>query len=167
MIEILENYHGKPLIHTWTYCATDGAPFGVVGRYQDTDGKKDIVPFFKRNGSTFGAGIELNPRPLFGLDKLAIHPNDKAVFIVEGEKSAAALHSIGLTAITSLGGSKAAKQADWMPLNACKKIYLMPDKDSAGEDYMKDVYGALMALPEPPLIKAMSPLNVENFPELH
>ena len=162
MNDIPESYHGKPLIHAWTYCAKDGAPFGVVGRYQDADGKKDIVPFFKRNGSTFGAGIELNPRPLFGLDKLAVHPKDKAVFIVEGEKSAAALHSIGLTALSSLGGSKAAKQADWMPLNACKIIYLMPDKDSAGEDYMKDVYGALMALPEPPLIKL---LRLEGLPD--
>lgn len=161
-MSIPESYHGKPLIHAWTYCATDGAPFGVVGRYQDADGKKDIVPFFKRNGSTFGAGIELNPRPLFGLDKLATHPKDKAVFIVEGEKSAAALHSIGLTALSSLGGSKAAKQSDWMPLNACKTVFLLPDKDNAGEDYMKDVYVALLALPESPQVKV---LRLEGLPD--
>lgn len=155
MVEIPKSYHGKPLIHAWNYCATDGAPFGAVGRYQDGDGKKDIVPFFKRNGANWTPGIELNPRPLFGLDKLANHSKDKAVFIVEGEKSAAALQSIGIAAVTSLGGSPAAKQSDWTPLNGYKMVYLMPDNDEPGQHYIKDVYGALMALPEPPQIKVV------------
>jgi hypothetical protein len=163
MNEIPQSYHDKPLIHAWNYCAMEGGtPFGVVGRYQDGNGKKDIVPFFKRNGENWIAGIELNPRPLFGLDKLAIHPKDKAVFIVEGEKSAAALHYLGLTALTSLGGSKAAKQADWMPLSGYMHVYLLPDTDQAGEDYLKDVYVSLLALPEPPLIKV---LRLEGLPD--
>ena len=152
---IPEIYNGKPLVHAWNYCTTDGAPFGVVGRYQDKDGKKDIVPFFKRNGTNWTPGIELNPRPLFGLDKLANHSKDKAVFIVEGEKSAAAMQSIGIAAVTSLGGSQAGKQSDWTPLSGYKMIYLTPDKDEPGEYYIKDVYGALMALPEPPQIKVV------------
>ena len=162
MNEIPQSYHDKPLIHAWNYCAMDGAPFGVVGRYQDGDGKKDIVPFFKRNGSNWIAGIELNPRPLFGLDKLADHAKDKAIFIVEGEKSATALHYLGLTALTSLGGSKAAKQADWMPLAGYKRVYLLPDIDQAGEDYIKDVYVSLLALPEPPIIRV---LRLEGLPD--
>ena len=76
MNRIPQSYHDKPLIHAWNYCARDGAPFGVVGRYQDGSGKKDIVPFFKRSGSNWIAGIELNPRPLFGFDKLADHAKD-------------------------------------------------------------------------------------------
>ncbi|MDP1667089.1 MAG: DUF3987 domain-containing protein [Methylobacter sp.] len=155
MNEIPQSYHGKPLIHAWTYCATDGAPFGVVGRYQDGSGKKEIVPFFKRNGATWAAGITLNPRPLFGLDKLATHPRDKAVFVVEGEKSAAALQSIGITAVSSLGGSQAANQADWTPLNGYKLAYLLPDADEPGEHYMQDVYRALMALDSPPQCKVV------------
>ncbi len=155
MIQIPSSYQGKPLIHAWNYCAKDGAPFGVVGRYQDRDGKKDIVPFFKRNGSGFVAGIELNPRPLFGLDKLAAQPKDKAVFIVEGEKSAAALHSIGVCAVTSLGGSQAANKADWMPLNGYKLVYLLPDNDEPGTHYMRDVVAALMALESPPAVKVL------------
>jgi len=155
MNQIPSSYHGKPLIHAWNYCATDGAPFGVVGRYEDSTGKKDIVPFFKANGSGFAAGIELNPRPLFGLDKLAEQPKDKAVFIVEGEKSAAALHSIGVCAVTSLGGSQAASKADWMPLNGYKTVYLLPDNDEPGTHYMHDVYTALSALELPPLVKVL------------
>ncbi|MEQ1621813.1 MAG: DUF3987 domain-containing protein [Methylococcales bacterium] len=161
MNQIPNSYQGKPLIHAWNYYTKDGATFGVVGRYQDSTGKKDIVPFFKANGSGFLAGIELNPRPLFGLDKLATHPKDKAVFIVEGEKSAAALHSIGVCAITSLGGSQSANKADWMPLNGFKTVYLLPDNDEPGLHFMCDVYAALMALKSPPAVKV---LNLPDLP---
>lgn len=154
-MNIPQTYNGKPLKASWTYCAMDGAPFGVVGRYQDGTGKKDIVPHFKRNGSGWAAGIDLNPRPLFGLDKLAKHPKDKAVFIVEGEKAAAALHGIGVCAVTSLGGSQAVNKADWTPLNGYKQSYLLPDCDDAGEHYACDVYRALSALESPPAVKVL------------
>jgi len=152
---IAQNYQGKPLVYAWTYCSTDGAPLGVVGRYQDGEGKKDIVPFFKGNATNWLAGIELNPRPLFGLDRLATHPKDRAVFIVEGEKSAEALQHIGVTALTSLGGSQSALKADWLPLSGYKAVYLLPDNDEAGEKYIQDVYRALIDLPEPPIIKIL------------
>ena len=161
-MNIAQSYQGKPLVHAWTYCAMDGAPLGVVGRYQEGNEKKDIVPFFKKNGSSWMAGIELNPRPLFGLDKLASHPKDKAVFIVEGEKSAAALQQLGIVTLTSLGGSKAAKQADWLPLSDYKAVYLLPDNDEAGENYIQDVYRALIGLSEPPIIKI---LRLSGLPE--
>ena len=157
MNSIPKSYNGKPLIHAWNYCAKDGvSSFGVVGRYQDAEGKKDIVPFFKKNGSSWTVGIELNPRPLFGLEKLANHSKDKAVFIVEGEKAAAALQQIGVTALTSLGGSQAALKADWLPLSGYKAVYLVPDNDEAGGKYIQDVYKLLINLPEPPpLIKIL------------
>ena len=152
---IAQTYQGKPLVHAWTYYDFNGVPVGYIGRYQEGKEKKDIVPFFKKNGSTWTAGIELNPRPLFGLDKLAKHPKDKAVFIVEGEKSAAALQQIGVTALTSLGGSQAALKADWLPLSGYKAVYLLPDNDEAGEKYIQDIYRALIDLPEPPIIKIL------------
>lgn len=153
MVGIPQHYNGKPLVHAWTYCATDGAPFGVVGRYQNGSDKKNIVPFFKRNGANWAAGIELNPRPLFGLDKLAQQSKDKAVFIVEGEKAAAALHSLGVCAVSSPGGSQAATKADWTPINGYKLAYLMPDNDEPGEHYAREVYAALSALDLPPDVK--------------
>jgi hypothetical protein len=155
MNAIPQTYHGKQLIHSWTYCATDGAPLGVVGRYQNGSDKKDILPFFKRNGSGWTAGIESNQRPLFGLDRLAIQPKEKTVFVVEGEKSAQAMQSLGLCAITSLGGSNAAKQADWQPLSGYKLVYLLPDNDEPGEHYMKDVYQCLQELEQPPQVKVL------------
>ncbi|MGZ8928862.1 MAG: DUF3987 domain-containing protein [Methylobacter sp.] len=162
MTEIPQSYNGKSLMASWTYRAMDGAPFGVVGRYQNGSDKKDIVPFFKPNGSGWTAGIELNSRPLFGLDKLAAQPKDKAVFIVEGEKAAAALQSLDIMALTSLGGSNAADKADWTPLNGYKMVYLLPDNDEPGEHYARDVYRALMGLESPPAVKV---LQLPNLPE--
>ena len=155
MVEILKNYHGNPLIHAWTYNTPDGVPLGVVGRYEDKTGKKETVPFFKRNGESWTPGIDLTPRPLFGLDKLAAHLKDKAVFIVEGEKCAAALQSIGLTAVASIGGSMAAKKADWTPLDGYKLVYLLPDNDPSGEKYAGDVCEILALLDQPPEVKTV------------
>jgi hypothetical protein len=152
---IPQSYNGKPLMASWVYCAKDGAPFGVVGRYQNGRDKKDIVPFFKQNGASWAAGIELNPRPLFGLDKLAIQSKDKAVFIVEGEKAAAALHSLGVCAVTSLGGSQSASKADWTALNGFQQVVILPDNDEPGLHYMQDVYRELMDLESSPVVKLM------------
>ena len=153
MVDIPKTYHGKPLIHAWTYRAKDGAVLGIVGRYQQGSGKKDIVPFFNRNGSGWAAGIELSPRPLFGLDRLAKQQKDNAVFIVEGEKAAAALHSLDICAVSSQGGAQSAGQADWTPLEGYNIAYLMPDKDEPGEQYAQGVYAALAALKSPPAVK--------------
>jgi len=90
---------------------------------------------------------------LFGLDKLAQQPKDKAIFVLEGEKAAAALHSLGLCAVTSLGGSQSANKADWTALNGFKIAYLMPDNDAPGDHYARDVYAALSALESPPVVK--------------
>lgn len=154
-MNIPQTYKSKKLITSWPYYAMDGEALGVVARYENGIDKKDIVPFFKLKGSSWEAGIELNPRPLYGLEKLTSHNKTKAIFVVEGEKSAAALHSINCTALTSLGGSKTAKQSDWSVLSGFKTVYLLPDNDKAGEDYIKDVYQALSQLQEPPTIKIL------------
>jgi 5S rRNA maturation endonuclease (ribonuclease M5) len=152
MNNIPQTYNGKSLVHAWTYCAKDGAPLGVVCRYQGLVGKKDIVPFFKPNGSNFSAGIALNPRPLFGLDKLASHPKDRAVFVVEGERCASAINGLGFCAVTSFGEANAAHKTDWSPLNGVKKIIIIPDNDISGENYARDVYRELKKLDDFPAV---------------
>jgi RecA-family ATPase len=156
MSEIPSTWNNKPLVHSWAYLDTSGETLGIVARYQNADGRKDIIPCFKKvNGSGFKPGIELTTRPLFGLNMLANHPENVPVFICEGEKSAAAMQSIGLCTITSLGGSGAANKADWRPLSGRKMVYLLPDRDEAGEHYAKDVYGALVALEQHPAVKVV------------
>ena len=114
-------HNGKRQIYKWFYRTLDGTVIGAVSRYQDQAGRKEVVPFFKGTDPHWQAGIDLKPRPLCGLDTLGSH--DECVYIVEGEKSAAALQGMGVCALTSLGGCQA------NPLNLilnkliCKRVF--------------------------------------------
>lgn len=152
MNELPQNFNGKSFVFSWKYKGFDGATLGIAGRYEDAKGKKDVIPFFNRKGLDWSAGIDIKPRPLFGLHLLDATSKDKVICVVEGEKAAAALWSIGVRAVTSVGGSKAADMSDWMVLNAYKHIYIFPDNDKPGEEYATVVYRALSSLPSPPKI---------------
>jgi predicted P-loop ATPase len=72
------------------------------------------------------------PRPLYGLQRLAERPSAQ-VLIVEGEKCADASAAIlgdlaGLVAVTWAGGGKAWRKTDWTPL-AGRRVVLWPDND--------------------------------------
>jgi putative DNA primase/helicase len=77
------------------------------------------------------------PRPLYGLDRLAARPKAPVV-VTEGEKAAdaAALLLLDHVAVTSPGGSKAAKAADWSPL-AGRHVVIWPDNDAPGQAYAR------------------------------
>ena len=160
--DFAQTYDGKPFIHSWPYLNAQGQTIGIVARYQNGTDKKDIIPFFKPNGMGWKRGINLSPRPLFGLDRLAKQPKDKAVFIVEGEKPAAALQSLRICAVTSLGGCQMANKADWTPLNGYKTVYLLLDNDVPGESYAKTVCRKLTALQLPPQAKIV---RLSGLPE--
>jgi hypothetical protein len=134
-------WHDQKIRFSWEYRDQSGTYLGTVARYDGPDGK-EIVPFFGSNGK---AGAPADPRPLYGLDSLK--NTDDVVYVVEGEKCAAALHSLGMQAVTSLGGSKAPHKPNWTPLQAFREIVLLPDNDEPGEKYMQDVAGILAGLP--------------------
>ncbi|WP_367025679.1 DUF3987 domain-containing protein [Methylococcus sp. ANG] len=149
MTGIPQTFNSKPLKWAWQYSSPDGSTLGVVARYEDQNGKT-VIPFFKQTETGgWAAGASPDPRPLFGLDVLS-GSDRRAALVVEGEKCAAALQSLGLPAITSQGGSKSASKADWAPLSGIVKIYLLPDCDGPGEGYAKDVCRELAKLPAPP-----------------
>ncbi|PTQ86477.1 uncharacterized protein DUF3987 [Nitrosomonas ureae] len=159
---IPQTFNNKPRRFVWEYRNPQSEPLGYVARFDDGIEKKEIVPYFKRtNGHVWQSGSATEPRPLFGLDILSLDDNERAVFIVEGEKAAAALQSLGIIAITSQGGSNASLKTDWKPLNGRKRIYLLPDNDEAGESYIKAVAAILMSLDEPP---ALFIVRLPNLP---
>lgn len=158
---IPQTFSSKPLRHLWEYRGNQGEPIGFVARFDDGI-KKEIVPYFKcTDGQDWQAGSAAEPRPLFGLDVLNQAEFERAVFIVEGEKAATALQSLGLVAITSQGGSHAAPKTDWKPLNGRELVYMLPDNDEAGENYIKTVTAILTSLDTPP---ALSILRLPNLP---
>lgn len=148
-------YRDKPLVYSWEYKSAAGEVLGIVGRYQIDGGKKDVVPFFKRRGADWGPGIDTDPRPLFGLDRLAAHDKSRAIFIVEGEPCAVALRSIGLCSVTTLGGSQAPQKTDFAPLNGFGAVYILPDNDQPGEKYAATIAEILANLEQPPKVKTV------------
>lgn len=156
---IPQTFNGKSRRFVWEYRNAQDETLGYVARFDDGE-KKEIVPYFNRDASTWKAGSASGPRPLFGLDTLA-RANNRAVFIVEGEKAAAALQSLGLIAITSQGGSGAAPKTDWSPLYGARTVYLLPDNDEPGEAYIKAVAAILAGLKNPP---ALFIVRLPNLP---
>lgn len=79
-------------------------------------------------------GLE-EPRPLYGLDRLASRP-DAPVLVCEGEKSADAGTVIfsDHVAITSPNGAGSAHKADWSPV-AGRRVIIWPDRDDNGQKY--------------------------------
>jgi len=152
MSGIPETFKNKMRRHVWDYHNAQGEIIGHVARFEG-GGKKDVVPYFKPDGDDFAMGGATEPRPLFGLDVLAQGDITRAVFVVEGEKCAAALHSMGLVAISSQGGSNAASKADWMPLEGRERVFILLDKDKAGEYYAKAVCVILAGLENPPTVQ--------------
>ncbi len=80
--------------------------------------------------------------------------NYDVICVVEGEKCADALHSIGLPAVTSIGGSSAARSSDWTPLRGMRVLILpdidttewMSETDAPGTRYARDVEEILTGL---------------------
>jgi hypothetical protein len=128
----------------WIYKDASGKDIGAVARYDLTvvngERQKQFRPFI-----VVGVDEELicggfaEPRPLYGLERLAARP-EAAVLVVEGEKTADAAGVLfpDYVVVTSPGGSKAAGKADWAPL-AGRQVDIWPDNDAAGLAYAKAV----------------------------
>jgi hypothetical protein len=122
-------------VRTWCYRDAAGKPLGYVYRFKNSTGGKEILPLVvARNNKTAAEEWRWmafpEPRPLYGLDRLAAKP-DATVLLVEGEGCADA----GDTALPEYavvswpGGGKAVKKADWRPLSG-RNVIAWPDADA-------------------------------------
>lgn len=125
---------GRPQT-VWTYRAASGSVLGYVYRFVTSDGGKEVLPLVWARHAETGASewrwmAFAEPRPIYGLDRLAARP-DAPVLLVEGEKcaDAAAGELPDLVVVSWPGGGKAVKKVDWSPL-AGRKVILWPDADA-------------------------------------
>ena len=125
---------GEPS-HVHEYRDAEGRLVGIVARFETPDGKTFRQASTEDNGVTWTATKVPSPRPLYRLP--AVLAND-TVIVVEGERCADTLASLGFVVTTSAGGSKAAVESDWSPL-AGKRAVIVPDHDDSGERYLNDV----------------------------
>ena len=121
----------------WAYRGPGGELLHWVCRFDHADGSKDILPQTwrtKGGRASWQWKAAPAPRPLYGLDRLALAPA-APVLVVEGEKTADAAAALfpEFVAVTWSGGGKAATRADWAPL-AGRRVVILPDADQAGRD---------------------------------
>lgn len=133
---------GAPSIY-WEYKDSEGKTLFYVARFIDEHGEKQDRPISYReypDGSRKWAwkGVE-TPRPLYGLDRLALKP-DAPVIICEGEKAtdAATIHFPDYVCMTSPNGAGSPHKADWEPLKG-REVMIWPDHDDEGLKYAKSV----------------------------
>ena len=151
-----QNQNGKPSA-VWQYLNADSKVFGYATRFDFPDGEKAVKPFTYCRSATGKTEWRFQgfpePRPLYGLDKLAKANVETAVLLVEGEKTAdAASRLFGSDAIcmTWPGGSNAVGKVDLSPLSG-RHMAISPDADEPG-------FKAALALAE--LLKAVGAASV-------
>jgi hypothetical protein len=140
---------GKPS-QVWPYHNANCELLGFICRFDTPDGKQ-ILPrtlWATENapdGEWLWRGFP-EPRPLYGLDRLAMYAGTP-VIVCEGEKATdAAEHLVlGHVAVTSPGGSNGAHKADWSALTG-RTIIICPDADAPGRKYAETVAAILQPI---------------------
>lgn len=152
MNSIPQTYKGANYKHHWDYLNLGGDAVMSVVRFdhpvKDGEGKprKEIVPFTKDGSGKIIMRAHLEPQPLYNLPELLKADKGTPLFIVEGEKAAAALIGMGYLATTWQGGGNATGKTDWEPLDGFTRVYLLPDADQPGEAAMQAVAATLSAV---------------------
>jgi putative DNA primase/helicase len=134
---------------TWAYRDAAGAVLAYVCRFNKPDGSKSgVLPqVLRRSGGKLAWrwGGMPEPRPIYGLDRLAARPA-APVLIAEGEKDAdgAGERFPGLVCITWPGGSNAVGKADFSALSG-RDVIIWGDADGPGHKAAQAVAKAATA----------------------
>lgn len=126
----------------WPYKDEHGKVVALVARYDMSGSKKKFHQYQLTEAGQWEEGVA-TPSPLYGLETLPKSQQEDRVYIFEGEKCAAALHTLKLSALTSMMGANQAQNADWAILakyRHVKEFVLIPDNDEPGQNYMKTVF---------------------------
>lgn len=124
---------------TWEYRDASGRLLGFVARFNhnevDAKGKtkKDFCPMVYTARGWRWQGFP-EPRPLYGLHRLAHAALAASVLLVEGEGKADALQEAlgkNVAVLSLCGGSKGVARLDFSPLQGRKMVY-WPDADEPG-----------------------------------
>ncbi len=160
---------GHEVSRKWRYSDPDGLLLGYVVRFDQTANgllaAKQFKPFTFCSGPSGRSEWRCqgfpDPRPLYGLGRLAANPFSP-VLVVEGEKTAdaASKRFPNYVVVTSSGGAQAAKKTDWTPLAGCR-VVIWHDADDRGAAYGKDVADILLGVGAASIHSVVIP---ETFP---
>jgi hypothetical protein len=119
----------------WRYTDQEGRVLAYAMRFDLPDGSKEILPLCygdSGKGRHWHWKALPEPRPLYGLEKLAAMPK-APVLLVEGEKTADAAQEYfpEYATLTWSGGTNAVAKTDLSPLHT-RKVIIWPDNDEPG-----------------------------------
>ncbi len=119
----------------WRYEDAEGRALAYAVRFDTPDGKAVLPLCYGQYGTgrpQWAWKALPEPRPLYGLPRLAAMP-DAPVLLVEGEKTADAAQAYfpNHAALTWSGGAKAVGKADFSPLQG-RAVIIWPDNDEPG-----------------------------------
>ena len=137
-VKVEESEDLGPHTAKWDYLDARGDLIACVYRYDTPEGKEfrpwDVKARKRRAPE---------PRPLYNQPGIA---RANIVILVEGEKCADTLISLGICATTAMNGANApVDKTDWSPLYG-KQVVLWPDNDEAGRHYAEAVTGKLRSV---------------------
>lgn len=126
----------------WIYRDSQGKFLFYVQRFDNSTGRKEFRPLMlieTETGMKWMRKAPSEPRPLYGLDRLAANPNAE-VIICEGEKATDAAEHLfpDLVAVCSMNGANSPEKSDWSPL-AGRNVFLWGDFDEPGNKYIATV----------------------------
>jgi len=123
----------------YTYMDYNMSTLLTIRRVVHPSGKKDFYPELPDGSKT----LPDTHRPLYNLPGIN---GAKCVVIVEGEKVADFLISLGIVATTCIGGNNAPlEKTDWSPLEG-KMIILWADNDDGGFKLMRGIFDLLKTM---------------------
>lgn len=131
-----------PVTAQWAYRDAQGKILFYVQRFNASTERKEFRPlmlFNTESGLKWKRKAPAEPRPLYGLDRLAARP-DAEVIVCEGEKATEAATRLfpDKVAVSSMNGAKSPDKSDWSSL-AGRTVSLWGDFDEPGASYIAAV----------------------------
>lgn len=128
-----------PATAKWDYLDARGSLIAVVYRYDPPGQRKEFRPWDAKRRKM----APPDPRPLYNQPGIAVADQ---VVLVEGEKCAQVLITLGVCATTAMHGANASvDKTDWSPL-AGKVVLIWPDRDKPGWEYADRASQAILAV---------------------
>lgn len=123
---------GEPT-HIFPIRDRDGSLIAYEARYADPENKVRMWTWGAKEGDKprWGCGHPNDPRPLYGLDRLNLLPDEAPILITEGPKKANAAHRLlgsEFVCMSITGGANRVKNHDYDHLVA-RDVLLWPDAD--------------------------------------
>lgn len=130
---------GEPTA-SWPYRNAAGEVMFFQNRFDSATGKTYLPQTYGKDETGYPCWqlkAPPEPRPAYGLDRLAENPEAPVLF-TEGEKAADAAQRLfpAFVAVTTMNGAKSPEKTDFRPFSG-RKVYIAPDNDEAGTGYAK------------------------------